>query len=69
MKFANTTKFDRKSGVARRDLQFALLEKRNQDAIRSRQFRSARKRNCRSLRYAPVPRQAGTGGVTILWEN
>jgi hypothetical protein len=39
MKFANAAKFDRKSGGAqRRDLQFALMEKRNREAIRSRHF-------------------------------
>jgi hypothetical protein len=35
MKFANATKFDRKSGVAQwRDLRFASMEKRNPEAIR-----------------------------------
>jgi len=39
MKFANATKFDRKSGVAERsDLQFALMEKRDPEAIRPRNF-------------------------------
>jgi hypothetical protein len=36
MKFANATDLDRKSGVAQgRDLQFASMEKRNPEAIRS----------------------------------
>jgi hypothetical protein len=39
MKFANATKFDRKSGVAyRSDLQFPLIEKRNPEAIRPWHF-------------------------------
>jgi hypothetical protein len=39
MKFANATKFDRKSGVAERsDLQFALMEQRDPEAIRPRNF-------------------------------
>jgi hypothetical protein len=37
MKLVNTTKFDRKSGVAQwRDLPFAFMEKRNSEAIRQR---------------------------------
>jgi hypothetical protein len=55
MKFPNATKFDRKSGVAQgRDLQFALMEKRNPEAIRSWHIRCARKRNCRSLPCAAL---------------
>ena len=37
MKFANATNLDRKSGVAQgRDLQFALMERRNPETIRPR---------------------------------
>jgi hypothetical protein len=44
MKFVNATKLDRKSGGAeRRDLQFALMEKRNRGAIRLWKIRCARK--------------------------
>ena len=44
MKFANATNLDRKSGVAEgRDLQFALMDKRNPQAIRQLRFRCARK--------------------------
>jgi hypothetical protein len=43
--FLNATRFDRKSGVAQgRDLQFALMEKRNPEAIRSFHIRCGRKR-------------------------
>ena len=57
MKLANATKFDSKSGVAqRRDLQFALTEKRNQDAIRSRHFRPARKAKLADPSTAPTLR-------------
>jgi hypothetical protein len=48
MKPANATNLDRKSGVAqRRDLRFALMEKRNL-AIRPRHIRFCRKWNRRS---------------------
>jgi hypothetical protein len=40
VKFANATNFDRKSGVAEgRDLQSALMEKQNPEAIRPRRIR------------------------------
>jgi hypothetical protein len=44
MKFANATNLNRKSGEAEgRDLQFALVEKRNSEAIRPRYIRGTRR--------------------------
>jgi hypothetical protein len=44
MRFANANKLHRKSGEAKpRDLQFALMAKRNPEAILPRHFRFARK--------------------------
>jgi hypothetical protein len=44
MKFANATNLNRKSGVAKwRDLRFALMEKRNLEAICPRHIRCDRK--------------------------
>jgi hypothetical protein len=55
MKFANATNLHRKSGVAQgMDLLFALMEKRNLEAICPRHIRCARKGNCRSLPYATL---------------
>jgi len=38
--------------------------------IRGRQIGwTEKKQQVSPLRFAPVPRRAGTGGMTILWEN
>jgi hypothetical protein len=55
MKPANATNLFRKSGVAqRRDLRFALMEKRNLEVIRPRHIRFCLKWNRRSLRCATL---------------
>ena len=55
MRFANATKFDRKSGVAQwRDLQFHLRAQRMCRGRITHGFRFAANTNRRSLRYAAL---------------